>query len=256
MEARAAVVLPGTTNFLADASSADVADKKAAASQAAANFQKAINDNAPIVAEKLKTEVAPALASFSKSALVEAEKAAPVIQQTATELAPVAQQAAEVLKPVLIKGATTAGTALFEFSKTAGTALAKGAVEAGTVIVNEASTQINAQVAPKLSTVVDENTKKTIEDGGKVFYATAAPLVDEGVKQATPLLESAFKSASKYGGAALRKGLANAESALDAYLAAEDAPAASAASSSTSSLANAQAERDALMAKINALKSD
>lgn len=73
-------------------------------------------------------------------------------------------------------------------------------------------------------------------------------MLAEGVRQATPAVESALKEGTKLGALALKKAIAAIDKEIDAI--AVESPAPAAAGGSSTDLASLEAERAALMAKL------
>jgi hypothetical protein len=211
-------------------------------------IKKSFEQNAPIVAEKLQKEVAPAVESGLKAALVEAQKdykdAEPLLKQTAEDLAPIAAQAFEVVKPVVIKGVTVAGGQLWEFTKFAG----KVALDTASVAAGEAGAALSKAVDEKVTEVAPD-AKSTLNEGGKIVQA-ALPVLEEGVRVASPYVDSAVKAASKAGADALRSQLTKINTDLDTYAAPAAVPVASSEPSMADKLAAAEAERLALLQQL------
>jgi hypothetical protein len=219
-------------------------------------LQKAISENAPVIQQKLQTEVAPALQKGLEQVVAatneELKLAAPVVEKTAKDLAPVAQEALDVVGPVVVQGAQAAGAGLFRFATSAAVTIGKGALELGTQAAQVAATEAGSALDKALSENVDENTKSTIKTGGNELVKAAAPVVDEGIRQASPYVEKALGQASRVGAKVLKDTLASVSKELDAFT--DDAPAPAKAAppveSVNDAIAAAEAERAALLAKM------
>jgi len=142
------------------------------------------------------------------------EASKPVLQQTANDLAPVAKQAADIVAPVLQQALISAGQATLA----AGEQLGKEAVAAGGPVLDQltaqASAQLTANTAEISKAVPKENIDQVVNTLGGAADA-AKPLLEKGIKEATPYAESAGKEVAQVAGKVARDGLRNVLSFLD-----------------------------------------
>jgi len=142
------------------------------------------------------------------------EASKPVLQQTANDLAPVAKQAADIVAPVLQQALISAGQATLA----AGEQLGKEAVAASGPVLDQltaqASAQLTANTAEISKAVPKENIDQVVNTLGGAADA-AKPLLEKGIKEATPYAESAGKEVAQVAGKVARDGLRNVLSFLD-----------------------------------------
>merc|ERR1719311_1402651 len=121
------------------------------------------------------------------------EASKPVLQQTANDLAPVAKQAADIVAPVLQQALISAGQAT---------------LAAGDQLTAQASAQLTANTAEISKAVPKENIDQVVNTLGGAADA-AKPLLEKGIKEATPYAESAGKEVAQVAGKVARDGLRN-----------------------------------------------
>ena len=226
----------------------DTSGVGAAGGQAAAFLQ----ENLPKAEKLVETEVLPALGKA-------ASDAAPVLEEVGKELAPLGKQALDIVAPVVVQGAKVAGAELFELAKQVGsTAIDVGgklAVEAGTAASAAATKAANDAIAANEGKI-DPSIKKTAGEAGFALgkaAEVATPILAEGVREVTPFAQQAFGTITREGAKALKQALTEVEKEIDGYTAAT--PAASAPSGDVAAkIAQAEAERQALLSKIAELQ--
>ena len=152
------------------------------------------------------------------------EAAVPVLQQTAKDLTPVVVQAGEVLAPAasqgLVKAGSVLGTVAGEAAKSGADLASTAAVQAGAALPglgSELDKLLTANVSPEQKQTVDQVTK-AVGAGAKVAADTAGPVIAEGIKQATPVVQEAGKSLAAAGGKFAREELRQALTFLDDFL--------------------------------------
>ena len=227
----------------------DTSGVGAAGGQAAAFLQ----ENLPKAEKLVETEVLPALGKA-------ASDAAPVLQEVGKELAPLGKQALDIVAPVVVQGAKVAGAELFELAKQVGsTAIDVGgklAVEAGTAASAAATKAANDAIVANEGKI-DPSIKKTAGEAGFALgkaAEVASPILAEGVREVTPVAQEVFGTLTREGAKALRSALTEVEKEIDGYAAAAPAAPAGKSSEVTAKIAQAEAERQALLAKIAELQ--
>jgi len=169
-----------------------------------AAFTKSVTDAyataSPIVQKSIEAAVPEIERNF--------ELAKPVLEQTAKDLAPVVAQGATVVGPVVVQGLTTAGSALIEggsvLAKQAGDTLLPQALDAlskgGASLGGELNAALAANVDPSQKAQID-GTLKVVGDGASAAVTSVAPVVEAGIKAATPYVQEAGAAAGKAVGA-------------------------------------------------------
>jgi len=147
------------------------------------------------------------------------EASKPVLEKTANELGPVAKQAADIVAPVLQQALVSAGQAALA----AGTEIGKQAGAAAGPAFDQLTAQASAQLAASggdLNTAVSPQ-KDNIDQVVKTLGAgadAAKPLIEKGIKEATPYAESAGKEVAQVASKVARDGLRGVLSFLDDFV--------------------------------------
>jgi len=171
-----------------------------------------IRTNGLVVADKLTNEVLPAVDKAAK-------EAAPVLKQVATDLAPVAQKTADVVGPLALRGLKALG----EATVSAATVVGKSALDTASVVGKEAISQassalMEAEKEAEKEGLVPADAARQIEQSSNEVAKTVGPILDEGVRQATPFLGQLTQAGAK----AARQGVSELGKQIDAYLDADD----------------------------------
>ena len=131
----------------------------------------------------------------------------------------------------------------------------KLAVEAGTAASAAATKAANDAIVANEGKI-DPSIKKTAGEAGFALgkaAEVATPILAEGVREVTPFAQQAFGTITREGAKALKQALTEVEKEIDGYAAAT--PAASAPSGDVAAkIAQAEAERQALLSKIAELQ--
>ena len=191
-------------------------------------YKKLQEDVAPAIERSLKQDVVPAVDRTVKAATPVMAKAAvemsDVIVRTVKEATPIVGQSiaelADKAQPVLASAAQSAATA---------TQLA--AKQAIDPVLAQASVALNGKIMSTRTVLasryeaLDPEQRRLLEAGGRTMsevLSSAAPLVDEGVRQASPHVTKAIKATTRMGAQFARVELVKKVDEIDTYLMRED----------------------------------
>ena len=191
-------------------------------------YKKLQEDVAPAIERSLKQDVVPAVDRTVKAATPVMAKAAvemsDVIVRTVKEATPIVGQSiaelADKAQPVLASAAQSAATA---------TQLA--AKQAIDPVLAQASVALNDKIMSTRTVLasryeaLDPEQRRLLEAGGRTMsevLSSAAPLVDEGVRQASPHVTKAIKATTRMGAQFARVELVKKVDEIDTYLMRED----------------------------------